>query len=139
MKKALDKIKESLNPNGKVIICDFFSLGNKRDKIFKGGHKWTRFEEIFLDGEFTIRSNVDITEATSPNVALFANLINEVGFPTGSLLREYLEYKFPRLTKFLLWKFRDSLNDISTKYDHQTLNIENFLNSKTYRLILLSI
>jgi len=136
IKKAITKAISTLNDNGYILICDFFNKPASRNSAFKGGHNWERFSAAIKEFPLMEVLNIDITKETAPNVFLFAGLINDVGFPSATLINQYLSYKYPRLMSFINWKFKNKFSDINNRYNHDILNKENYLKSKTYRLLL---
>lgn len=139
VKKALDKAVSALKDRGFLLICDFFNRDTGETSAFKGGHSWKKFTGILQDYPFTRSVDIDISNETAPNIILFANLLNEVGFPASSLFNEYLSYKYPRMMSFLRWKFRHSLTEIRNRYAPARINPEMYLRTKTYRLLVLQL
>ena len=132
---ALQKCSEFLNDCGSILICDFFKTDTKGKLLMGGGHKISKFFEIMENHPFLKVKDIDITKETAENMKLFANLLMNVGEPSWDLFIHYLDKRYPRISRFLQWKFRKKIEKMKTRYFSGMKIYEDFPKYQTYRLM----
>ena len=55
--------------------------------------------------------------------------------PTWNQLREFLQGRYPLISRILLWKFRKKIDEINRKYLSGERNAKAFAKYKSYRLL----
>ena len=136
IKTAFEQTSKFLNPDGKLLICDFFSLQTQEKSPIIGGHKFHRFNEELSKSSFKKVLDIDITRETAPTYTVLTDFIELVAEPVTKISSRYLFSNYPRLMKFLTWKFRKRLNKLQRKYLTGKLTADSFEKFKTYRLFL---
>jgi SAM-dependent methyltransferase len=136
MEKAFQKTVKYLNPDGHLLICDFFKTDAEGESVLGGGHKLSEFRNVISDHPFTLIQDIDITEQTAPNLDIVNNLMMNAGLPIWNLIVKFLQSRSPFLSKILLWKFKKKIAKINRKYFSGARNAENFKKFKSYRLFL---
>jgi SAM-dependent methyltransferase len=134
---ALDKVHSMLNPDGHLLICDFFGTGAPGKSALKGGHTLSTFRANLEGRPYEQIKDIDITKETAPNLDLVDELLMQVGRPTWLTILAMLETRHPLIARILKWKFKKKLRDIDTRYFSGERNGTNFAKHKTYRLLLL--
>ena len=135
MSAAFEKTINLLNPNGYLLICDFFKI-IKGPSTVGGGHKLRRFNELVAAYPFELIEDKDITKQTAPNIDLFNDTMQNVVAPVLNESLTFLSERYPLTVKFVKWKFRKKLSRISNKYFNGQRSGNEFIRSKTYRLFL---
>ncbi|MBU0952452.1 MAG: class I SAM-dependent methyltransferase [Elusimicrobia bacterium] len=136
IEKALENNIKLLNEGGYLIISDFFKTDAKGDSPLGGGHHLSKFYETIARYPFKLVKDIDITNETAPNLKLVDDFLTTVGIPVWESVMNYLDIKFPKLSKIVKWKFRKKLDKITRKYFNRTRNAENFKIFKSYRFML---
>ena len=133
---SIKKVINMLNPDGYLLICDFFRLDVPETSLMGGGHLWTTFKEAVGNSSLRLITNVDITNETSPTVDFLDQFCQEVLKPVGEMTGEYMLSNYPKITRILMWKFRKRIEKIKLRYLSGAVNGESFKKFKTYRLLL---
>lgn len=136
IEKAMQNNLKFLNDGGYVLISDFFKTDAKGESPLGGGHELAKFYEIMAKYPFKALKDIDITKATAPNLKLVDDFLTKVGVPTWEAVLNYLDLKFPLLSKVLKWKFKKKIEKINRKYFSGTRNADNFIVYKSYRFLL---
>ena len=125
-----------LSPNGHLLISDFFRQDVPEKSLMGGGHSWSAFEEATGNTKLTQISDEDITDGTAPTVDFLNQFCQEVLKPVGEMTGQYMLSNYPKVTRFLMWKFKGRLDKINRRYLRGDVNGESFKKFKTYRLLL---
>ena len=136
IKKSLEKVGKILSPEGHLLICDFFRLDVPEKSLMGGGHRWVVFQEAIKNTSLDIISDEDITENTAPTVDFLDQFCQEVLKPVGEMTGEYMFSNYPKITRILMWKFRERIDKINRRYLSGIVNGKSFKKFKTYRLLL---
>ncbi len=136
MEKAFQNTVKYLNPDGYLLICDFFKTDAEGESVLGGGHKLSEFHNVIFYHPFTLIQDIDITEQTAPNLDIVNDLMMNAGLPIWNLIIKFLQSRSPFFSKILLWKFKKKIAKINRKYFSCARNAENFKKYKTYRLFL---
>ena len=134
--ESIEKITTMLNPDGYLLICDFF----RRDVLGKspmgGGHSWQGFQDIITKHPLKMVTDLDITEETAPTIDLLAKFNADVVTPISEMSGEYLIDHYPRITRLLQWKFKKRIEKISRIYLSGAVNGYSFKQFKKYHLLV---
>ncbi len=139
IRTGLEQTAKFLKPDGKLLICDFFSLQTPEKSPIIGGHKFNRFNDELKKSVFKTIIDIDITRETAPTYTILSDFIENVAAPVTTLSGRYLFSHYPRMMKLLTWKFRKKLNKLQRKYLSGKLTAESFEKFKTYRLFVFEI
>jgi len=137
MQKAFDNSWKFLKKGGYLLICDFFNIPLVQKSPMTGGHNIHKYRNIVKDSKFEIVKDIDITRETAPTYTILSQFIDQVAEPVTEISGRYLNSNYPRLMKFLTWKYRHKLAKLKRKYLSGSLTAESFEKFKTYRLYLL--
>ena len=102
----------------------------------RGGHRLDIFDDEISKSSLTKELDIDITKETAPSWDFLNQLLNEVAIPISEMSNNYLEYKYPRLTKIIKWKYQRRLNKIKNVWLSGELTGESFIKFKSYRLFI---
>lgn len=133
---AINNALKFLKPNGYLLICDFFRIPAKGKSPISGGHDLSKFHQKIAKEPFQQLIDEDITEYTAPNMDLVNNFLMEVLYPIYQLLFHILDGKYPRLSRFIKWKYKKKLDKISIKYFQKKCDGESFKKHKSYHCFL---
>ena len=136
MDKSIPKIQKLLSPNGHLLICDVFHKNVPGKSPMRGGHRWDYFEKIIEESNLKLTCELDITEETAPTYDFLNQLLTDVAEPISEMTGGYLNYKYPKLTKLIKWKFQKKLNRINYVWFSGKLTGENFIKFKSYKLLI---
>jgi SAM-dependent methyltransferase len=136
---SIDKILKILPEGGYLLICDFFKKDVPGKSPLGGGHKWTAFEKKMTSVPLIKITDMDITEETAPTNDLLDKFVSQVLGPIKGMTGEFIESNYPKLSRFLKWKYEKRLAKINRVYFTGQLTGENFIKFKSYRLLLYKI
>jgi cyclopropane fatty-acyl-phospholipid synthase-like methyltransferase len=138
MHSAFKKLVACIKPGGYLLVCDFFMRDgiDHSNSSIGGGHFLQEFKDNLQDFNFTILSDLDITDDTAPTLDFAQDVIDETIKPIYDSLGLYLRKKYPLISKILRWKYRSKLEKIQRKYFTNSYNGDTFKQYKTYRLML---
>ena len=102
----------------------------------RGGHRLDLFDDEISNSTLVKEKDIDITKETAPTWDFLNQLLNEVAIPISDMSNNYLEYKYPRLTKLIKWKYQRKLNKIKKVWLSGELTGESFIKFKSYRLFI---
>lgn len=125
-----------LNPNGHIMICDFFRTDAPGHSPLGGGHEFKQFEEVIKKYPMKLVKEQDITNETAPTIDLVNSLSMEVLLPIYNLVFLLLEDRFPWVAKFIRWKYKKKLDKMQNKHFKGERSGKNFIKYKTYRFYL---
>jgi SAM-dependent methyltransferase len=137
MEAAFTNALKFLNPEGHIMICDFFKTDPENKSLLGGGHKYDEFLEVLKKYPLEVIKERDITKETSPTVDLANKLTMEVAFPAYRLVFMLVEDRFPMIAKFVRWKYKKKLEKLETKNFGGKRTGENFMKYKKYMFYLL--
>ena len=133
---SIKKIISVLNKNGHLLICDVFHKNVKGISPMRGGHRLDLFDDEISNSTLVKEKDIDITKETAPTWDFLNQLLNEVAIPISDMSNNYLEFKYPRLTKLIKWKYQRKLNKIKKVWLSGELTGESFIKFKSYRLFI---
>ena len=134
--KSIDKILSILYKNGYLLICDVFHKNVSGVSPMRGGHRLDLFENEIEKTDLVKKADIDITLETAPTWDFLNQFLNEVAIPISDMSHSYMKYKYPKLIKFIKWKYRNRLEKIKKVWLSNELTGENFAKFKSYRLFL---
>ena len=134
--KSIDKILSILDKNGYLLICDVFHKNVSGISPMRGGHRLDLFENEIEKTDLVKKADIDITLETAPTWDFLNQFLNEVAIPISDMSHSYMKYKYPKLIKFMKWKYRNRLKKIRKVLLSNELTGENFAKFKSYRLFL---
>ena len=133
---SIKKIISVLNKNGHLLICDVFHKNVEGISPMRGGHRLDLFDDEISNSTLVKEKDIDITKETAPTWDFLNQLLNDVAIPISDMSNNYLEYKYPRLTKLIKWKYQRKLNKIKKVWLSGELTGESFIKFKSYRLFI---
>jgi len=134
--KSIDKILSILDKNGYLLICDVFHKNVSGISPMRGGHRLDLFENEIEKTDLVKKADIDITLETAPTWDFLNQFLNEVAIPISDMSHSYMKYKYPKLIRFMKWKYRNRLEKIRKVWLSNELTGENFAKFKSYRLFL---
>ena len=134
--KSIDKILSILDKNGYLLICDVFHKNVSGISPMRGGHRLDLFENEIGKTDLVKKADIDITLETAPTWDFLNQFLNEVAIPISDMSHSYIKYKYPKLIRFMKWKYRNRLEKIRKVWLSNELTGENFAKFKSYRLFL---
>ena len=134
--KSIDKILSILDKNGYLLICDVFHKNVSSISPMRGGHRLDLFENEIEKTDLVKKADIDITLETAPTWDFLNQFLNEVAIPISDMSHSYMKYKYPKLIRFIKWKYRNRLEKIRKVWLSNELTGENFAKFKSYRLFL---
>ena len=137
MKDSIPKSIEFLKPGGFVMIADFFQKDVKGKSALGGGHRFSLWEKTLNESNLKIEFEKDVTDETAPTIDIANQLSKNLAYPIWQLILNGLGSKYPRVLKFLKWKYSHKLDKIEHTYFSGEMNGENFKKFKQYMIYLL--
>ena len=134
--KSIEKCYQLLNPNGYILICDFFQKDPSHFTELRGGHSFPKFQDAIQSSRFKEISNIDVTEQTAPTIQILDDFLTQFGGPLKSLTNIYLKNRYPIFSKLLKWKYRERIKKLNRIYFSGQLTAQEYLEQKTYRFML---
>ena len=136
MEETLKKVERMINPNGHLLICDFFRRDVPGKSPMGGGHSWQGFQDTISTLPLQQVTDLDISEETAPTIDLLDQFCQDVLMPISEMSGAYLQYNYPYLTALLNWKLKKRIEKIRRTFLSGDLNGESFKKFKTYHLLL---
>jgi len=136
IEEAIEKTLGFLNQGGYILICDFFKKESPYKSSLSGGHPLRRFYNIVSEYPLEPVKDLDITEGMASTLDIANDMLKEVIEPTITLSEQFLENRYPFMSKFVKWIYRNKINKINEKYFTGERTGENFKKFKSYRLLL---
>jgi 2-polyprenyl-3-methyl-5-hydroxy-6-metoxy-1,4-benzoquinol methylase len=136
MEKNFSKTIGLLNPQGHMLICDYFRKETLEKSHISGGHPLQDFYDTASKYPFELMKDIDITPQTAPNMDVLNDTFKKAVLPTVVLTRQLLESRYPLASKIVNWLYRKKINKIDQKYFQGEKTGEHFMKFKSYRLLL---
>ena len=136
MGETLHKVEQMINPNGHLLICDFFRRDVPGKSSMGGGHSWQGFQDTISTLPLHQVTDLDISVETAPTIDLLDQFCRDVLMPISEMSGAYLQYNYPYLTALINWKLKKRIEKIRRTFLSGELNGENFKKFKTYHLLL---
>lgn len=132
---ALEQLQRILAPDGTVLICDFFRKDVEGKSYIGGGHRLSKFRSAVSASAFEYFFDEDITKQTAPTIDLANDLCLNAVAPICDVMNRFLDSRYPRISKFVRWRFRKKIDKTNAKYFGGRRTAEHFAEFKTYRSI----
>jgi len=136
IEEGIRKTVNFLNPDGYLLICDFFRKKSLGKSNISGGHPLEMFHNIVSEYPLRLIKDLDITEETSPSIDVLNDTFTKAVHPTVILTQQLLENRYPFASKVIKWAYRKKISKIDKKYFNGEKTGENFKKFKSYRLLL---
>lgn len=133
---SLSKTLGLLNGGGYILICDIFKRDTPDKNLLPGGHPLKTFYDIISQYPFELVEDLDITEQTAPTLDIANDALNEVVRPSADLAQQFLNDRYPLMSRCLKFLYRKRISKIGEKYFSGAKTGENFKKFKSYRLLL---
>ncbi|WMJ73466.1 class I SAM-dependent methyltransferase [Cytophagaceae bacterium ABcell3] len=133
---AFQKALEHLNPEGHIMICDFFKTDPEKKSLLGGGHEFEEFTGKVKTHPVHLVKEQDITAETAPTIDIVNDLSKEVLHPAYNLIFMLAEDRFPWVAKFVKWKYKKKLGKMQNKHFTGQRSGENFKKYKKYMFYL---
>lgn len=134
---ALDNALAHLKKDGHILICDFFQTDAPGKSPLGGGHKYKEWLEVLKQyPQLEKKFEDDITSKTAPTMDLVNGMTMEVIKPMWHLIFALGEDRYPKIMKFIRWKFKKKLDKMEKKHFAGQRNGENFIKYKKYMTYL---
>lgn len=129
---VLPLLEKLLKPGGRWIACDYFRIGEAREK---SGHRWDDFEQHILSSGWTFVHQQDITLNVLPTISYAYMWGNNIARPVLDFALEKLQTKHPG-AHYLL---EEAIDEINEKVDRnlEVVNPEIFAAHKRYMLLVM--
>ena len=139
MDRSFENAIKLLNPQGHILICDYFTKQTEGKSPIGGGHGLNDFYQTLKNFPIEIGEDIDITKETAPTLDIWDEFLNQIVAPIWEIWGEYFKSNFPRISWVFAWKFKKKLSKKREKYLGKKYNRKSFLLFKSYRLIALNI
>ncbi len=136
MKTAVSNAIEHLNPDGYILVSDFFKTDAPGKSPLGGGHKLVSWEKIYPEYPLQLKYSRDITNETAPTIDIANQLSINMLHPLWKLILKGSTQKYPKILKFLKWKYSKKLTKLEYKYFSGDNNGESFRRFKCYMVYL---
>jgi len=136
MKEAISNAIKHLNSEGYILISDFFRTDELGKSPLGGGHKLTSWEKDYPEYPVQLNYSRDITNETAPTIDVANQLSQNLLHPIWKLIFQSINQRYPKILKFLRWKFKPKLNKLEYKYFSGENNGESFRKYKCYMVYL---
>jgi len=134
---ALTKSVELLDEGGHVLLSDVFKIVPDGQTAIGGGQHLAKFYEACSRFPFHQMKEIDITAQIAPTFTLLDNAYTQAIKPAYDLIVARLRARHPWLTRFLWWKFGNTIQRYENKHFNGQRTAETFTRIKSYRLFLL--
>jgi MPBQ/MSBQ methyltransferase len=120
--------KQCLEPGGRIVICDYFTLPSATGRLAKSGHGLAGFKET-MQAAFTLESENDITDRVIPTLELAEDFVRR-GLIAADILTEKLRSGYPQLTKLFMHLSRKKREKLESQ--RVLIDADAFLAHKRY-------
>ena len=134
---AIPKAISLLNPNGHILICDFFRRPGTGRSLVGGGHALDRWETYLAEAPLDVVYEKDITEETAPVLDIINAFYMEVAKPLAVAGGQVASARWPMITRIARFFLRRDLEKLERKRFSGRANAAEFKRTKVYRTYLL--
>ncbi len=135
-KEAIPQSLKFLNPGGHILICDFFRKRVEGTSPIGGGHDLIDFYDYMKDQPLDCLTDLDITKETAPSIDIVDDFLTNTMHPIYNLIFYVLDANYPKISRFLKWKYKKRLKKVNYKYFERKTNAESFSHFKSYHLMV---
>lgn len=136
IRSSMPQSLKFLNDNGHMLICDFFRKDVEGTSPIGGGHDLKEFYDYVSSLPLELLVDKDITSETAPSIDIVDEFLNNTVHPIYDLIFYALDANYPKISKFIKWKFRKRLDKVQYKYLQRKTNARSFSHYKSYHLLL---
>ena len=136
IKDAVSNAIQHLNPDGYILMSDFFRTDATGKSPLGGGHKLASWKKVYPEYPIELKYSKDVTNETAPTIDVANQLSKNLLQPIWHLILQGLTQRFPRLVKILKWKYQHKLDKIEYTYFSGEMNGESFRKYKCYMVYL---
>ncbi len=134
--ESIPKVVRYLSDGGHLLVCDIFRKAAKDSSAMKGGHEIEKFFNAIRSNGLELVEDIDITEATTPNIELMDDVMKNVAHPVLLRASEYVDARYSLASKIVKWAYRKQIQRKYDKYFGNTRTGDDFRRTRTYRLLL---
>ena len=136
MEQAFKKTLSILNPNGHLLICDFFRKDVQGKSPISGGHGLQSFYDMIEKFPMQLIVDQDITEETAQSLDIMNEVLTDVVHPIWKVIAFYFQTNYPRFSALFEWKYKQKIEKAHRKYFTEQTNAKSFSHFKSYRLLV---
>jgi SAM-dependent methyltransferase len=134
--EALDACESLLAPGGHLLLFDCFKENVPGRCPIKGGIRRTDFDREMPRRPFREVLDLDLTEAIAPSFDVFADMLQNLALPLGSVVAEHAQSQYPWVTRLVRWKLRPRIDKLQRRYFSGDFDGAAFRKWKSYRLMV---
>src|SRR4029079_13836032 len=134
--QALAKAESALRPGGYILISDIFRIPADEKSPIGGGQDLRRYRALLAASRFTHPKDTDMTANIAPTFDLLNRAYAEAIAPAYGLILARLDASYPRVMKFVRWKWRAKIARLESKHFGGKRDAAHFMRHKSYRRML---
>jgi SAM-dependent methyltransferase len=134
--QALAKAESALRPGGYILISDIFKIPADEKSPIGGGQDLRRYRALLEASPFTQLKDTDMTANIAPTFDLLNRAYAEAIGPAYGLILARLDASYPRVMKFVRWKWRAKIARLEAKHFGGKRDSLHFTKHKSYRRML---
>ena len=134
--QALAKAESALRPGGYILISDIFRIPADEKSPIGGGQDLRRYRALLAASRFTQLKDTDMTANIAPTFDLLSRAYVEAIGPAYGLILARLDAAYPRVMKFVRWKWRAKIARLENKHFAGKRDGAHFIRHKSYRRML---
>jgi SAM-dependent methyltransferase len=134
--QALAKAESALRPGGYILISDIFRIPADEKSPIGGGQHLERYRALLAASRFVQLKDIDMTAHIAPTFDLLNRAYVEAIGPAYGLILARLDVSYPRVMKFVRWKWRAKIARLEQKHFGGKRDGAHFIRHKSYRRIL---
>ena len=134
--QALAKAEQALNPGGYILISDIFKVPADEKSPIGGGQDLRRYRALLAASRFEQLKDTDMTANIAPTFDLLSRAYAEAIGPAYALILARLEASYPKLMKFVRWKWKAKIARYEEKHFSGKRDGAHFKRHKSYRRML---
>ncbi|MCP4754351.1 MAG: class I SAM-dependent methyltransferase [Proteobacteria bacterium] len=136
LEQSLPQSLKFLKDNGHILICDFFRRDVEGTSPIGGGHDLKKFYDCISQYPLNTLHDIDITKETAPSLDIVDDFLTNAMHPIYDLIFYVLDNNYPRISRFIKWKFSKRIEKINYKYLQRKTNAGSFAHFKSYHFLL---
>ncbi len=124
---------QALQPNGYLMVCDYFILNHARGIMAKSGHNYDAFMKAAQANGFNVRQSQDITQETAITLDMADDCCNRALIAID-IATEKIRKRFPGLTRLVMKLSSKKIREATNQ--RQLLDSGLFKANKRYQFLL---
>lgn len=132
--KLFNVAKQTLSPNGYLMVCDYFVLNHARGIMAKSGHNYDAFLSAAMANNFNVIQSQDISRQTAITLDMADDYCNRVLLAVD-IATEKIRSRYPRITRMIIGLLGKKVREMNDQ--RQLLDSELFKANKRYQFMLL--